>query len=68
MLVGPILGSILFNIGGFQLPFYVVGILLLGLAVVNQFMVPADLGVSESTIQTEGQNTTVRLDRTEAEE
>ena len=35
MLIGPILGSVLFNIGGFQLPFYVVGVLLLGLAVVN---------------------------------
>ena len=47
MLVGPILGSLLFKLGGFQLPFYVVGILLLALALMNLFVVPADIGVNQ---------------------
>ena len=43
MLVGPILGSLLFNLGGFQLPFYTVGVLLLILACVNQYVIPKEL-------------------------
>lgn len=43
MLVGPILGSFLFNLGGFQLPFYFVGVLLLVLATANYIAVPAGL-------------------------
>lgn len=43
MLVGPILGSLLFNLGGFQLPFYTVGVLLLVLAGVNQYVIPPEL-------------------------
>lgn len=43
MLVGPILGSVLFNLGGFQLPFYSVGVLLLLLALLNHCMIPASL-------------------------
>ena len=43
MLIGPILGSVLFQLGGFQLPFYSVGVLLLILAVVNYWVVPAGL-------------------------
>ena len=43
MLMGPLLGSVLFKAGGFQLPFYTVGVLLLVLMVVIQFMVTADL-------------------------
>ena len=35
MLVGPILGSILYNVGGFLLPFYSVGVLLLVLTAIN---------------------------------
>ena len=31
MLTGPIMGSVLYQIGGFQLPFYTVGVLLLAL-------------------------------------
>jgi len=43
MLVGPILGSLLFNLGGFQLPFYTVGVLLLVLAAINQYVIPPEL-------------------------
>ena len=43
MLVGPIIGSLLFRLGGFQLPFYVVGVLLLMLAVVNYRTIPGGL-------------------------
>ena len=43
MLVGPILGSLLFNLGGFQLPFYFVGVLLLLLALTNYHVIPASL-------------------------
>lgn len=43
MLMGPILGSLLFTLGGFQLPFYFVGVLLLLLAVVNWWIIPAGL-------------------------
>jgi len=43
MLVGPILGSFLFNAGGFQLPFYTVGVLLLILAVANQIIIPSNI-------------------------
>ena len=43
MLMGPILGSLLFTLGGFQLPFYSVGMLLLLLAVVNWWIIPAGL-------------------------
>jgi len=34
MLMGPIMGSFLFKLGGFSLPFYTVGVQLLILAVV----------------------------------
>lgn len=34
MLMGPIMGSFLFKLGGFKLPFYTVGVQLLILAVV----------------------------------
>jgi MFS family permease len=34
MLLGPILGSFLFKLGGFKLPFFTVGVLLLCLAIV----------------------------------
>lgn len=40
MLMGPILGSLLFILGGFQLPFYIVGVLLLLLALVNLSIIP----------------------------
>ena len=50
MLVGPILGSVLFTLGGFQLPFYVVGVLLLALAVMNQFIVPSDIGSNNQSL------------------
>ena len=43
MLMGPILGSLLFTLGGFQLPFYSVGMLLLFLAVVNWWIIPSGL-------------------------
>ncbi len=43
MLIGPILGSILFNLGGFQLPFYSVGVLLLIMALINYSIVPNNL-------------------------
>lgn len=69
MLVGPILGSLLFKMGGFQLPFYVVGVLLLALAVMNYFTVPSDVGANRSTLGlrgTRGAQTTIRLDQTEA--
>ena len=42
MLTGPIMGSIMFIIGGFQLPFYTVGVLLLALAVLNVLMLPSE--------------------------
>ena len=35
MLIGPIMGSLLYKLGGFKLPFYFVGIFLIILAVVN---------------------------------
>ena len=43
MLCGPILGSMLFKLGGFQLPFYTTGVLLLVLAVMNFFAVPNNI-------------------------
>ena len=43
MLIGPIMGSVLFKIGGFQLPFYSVGVLLLLLAIVNYSIIPSNL-------------------------
>ena len=43
MLMGPILGSLLFILGGFQLPFYIVGVLLLSLALVNLSIIPNGL-------------------------
>ena len=46
MLVGPILGSLLFRLGGFQLPFYTVGILLLLLAFYNSITISADSRLS----------------------
>ena len=61
MLVGPIMGSILFKIGGFQLPFYSVGFLLLVLAFINYALVPSDLeekcglGKSSSSCETSEQ-------------
>ena len=69
MLVGPILGSLLFKLGGFQLPFYVVGVLLLALAVMNYVIVPSDVAANRSTLglsRSRGAQTTIRLDQTEA--
>ena len=43
MLTGPIMGSILFEIGGFQLPFYSVGIMLIALAFFNSFLLPSEV-------------------------
>jgi len=43
MLIGPIMGSLLFKLGGFQLPFYTVGVLLLLLAVANHCIIPQSL-------------------------
>jgi MFS family permease len=40
MLVGPILGSVLFRLGGYTLPFYSVAICILAFVVVIQFLVP----------------------------
>lgn len=42
MLCGPIMGSLLFTLGGFQLPFYTVGVLLLFLSAMNQYLLPDD--------------------------
>ena len=39
MMLGPLMGSVLFKIGGFQLPFYTVGGLLLFLALVINCLV-----------------------------
>jgi MFS family permease len=39
MLMGPIMGSFLYKIGGFRLPFYTVGVLLLFLAFVINCLV-----------------------------
>lgn len=47
MLCGPIMGSVLFTIGGFQLPFYTVGILLIALGAMNIYMLPADSNSEE---------------------
>ena len=43
MLCGPILGSMLFKLGGFQLPFYTTGCMLLILSVMNYFAVPNNI-------------------------
>ena len=43
MLVGPILGSFLFNLGGFQLPFFSVGVFLLLMALTNYYVIPSSL-------------------------
>ena len=43
MLMGPILGSLLFILGGFQLPFYIVGVFLILLALVNLSIIPNGL-------------------------
>lgn len=40
--MGPIMGSVLFKIGGFTLPFYTVGVMLLGLAVVLVCLIDGD--------------------------
>lgn len=40
MLMGPLLGSLLFELGGFQLPFYTVGVLLLILSGLIVCLVP----------------------------
>ena len=40
MIVGPLLGGWLYSIGGFGLPFYVVGGMMLIGAVINLFLVP----------------------------
>ena len=50
MLTGPILGSLLFKLGGFQLPFYAVGVLLLALAVMNYIIVPSDVAANYLTL------------------
>ena len=42
MLCGPIMGSLLYTLGGFQLPFYTVGVLLLFLSAMNQYLLPDD--------------------------
>jgi MFS family permease len=43
MLCGPVLGSLLFAVGGFELPFYVAGILLLILSILVACVVPATI-------------------------
>ena len=43
MLSGPIMGSILFTMGGFQLPFYTVGVLLLALASLIIYILPSEV-------------------------
>ena len=40
MIIGPLLGGWLYSIGGFALPFYVVGGMMLFGAVLNLFLVP----------------------------
>jgi len=40
MIVGPLLGGWLYSIGGFGLPFYVVGGMMLLGAIMNFFLVP----------------------------
>ena len=49
MLTGPIMGSLLFKLGGFQLPFYANGVLLLALAVMNYIIVPSDVAANYLT-------------------
>ena len=43
MLMGPIMGSLLFKLGGFQLPFYTVGVLLLALAMINYIAIASNI-------------------------
>ena len=40
MIVGPLMGGWLYSIGGFALPFYVVGGMMLFGAIINMFLVP----------------------------
>jgi hypothetical protein len=42
MLSGPIIGSILFELGGFKLPFFVVGVALFALTIPISIYVPND--------------------------
>ena len=42
MLSGPIIGSILFEWGGFKLPFFVVGVALFALTIPIQIYLPND--------------------------
>tara|TARA_B110000285_G_C15088700_1_gene597739 strand:+ start:843 stop:1019 length:177 start_codon:yes stop_codon:yes gene_type:complete len=46
MLSGPIIGSILFELGGFKLPFFVVGVALFLLTIPISIYVPNDKNVT----------------------
>ena len=46
MLCGPVLGSLLYAAGGFSLPFYVAGLLLLILALVVFCIVPSNIEIN----------------------
>ena len=52
MLIGPILGSLLFNLGGFQLPFYTVGVMLLLLALANHCVIPKTVDIMNMSVNT----------------
>jgi len=51
MLAGPILGSLLFFIGGFQLPFFFTGFLLLGLIIPIQLLIKNSIYENKTNIE-----------------
>ena len=50
MLSGPIIGSLLYELGGFKLPFFVVGVALFALILPIKFYVTEDKRSSEINI------------------
>jgi hypothetical protein len=62
MLSGPIIGSILFELGGFKLPFFVVGVALFALTIPISIYVPNDKNMTVRAPQPTNNTTVQRRD------
>ncbi|VDO65401.1 unnamed protein product [Heligmosomoides polygyrus] len=52
--MGPFLGGLLYNIGGFRLPFYCLSVIFFVIAVISRWLIPNDQGLSTEAHSTTG--------------